>query len=180
MARACAVTGHRPTRFKFKYKEDYSLCKKIKRAMSEQIAKLHDELGVKRYYIGGTLGVDIWAGEIILRLKEKPGYEDIELIVVRPFSGHDKKWDERSRRRLQFLIKHCTEDIIAGEQDCRQTYIIRNCLMADHAEYLLAVYDDKKCPGSRTMQMVDYAMKTGKSIIYIHPDTARVKINNPG
>lgn len=25
---ACAVTGHRPSRFKFKYSEDYSLCKK--------------------------------------------------------------------------------------------------------------------------------------------------------
>ncbi len=24
---ACAITGHRPTRFRFKYNEDYSLCK---------------------------------------------------------------------------------------------------------------------------------------------------------
>ena len=27
----CAITGHRPSRFKFKYAEDYSLCKKIKK-----------------------------------------------------------------------------------------------------------------------------------------------------
>ena len=27
----CAITGHRPSRFKFKYAEDYSLCKKLKK-----------------------------------------------------------------------------------------------------------------------------------------------------
>ena len=92
---ACAVTGHRPSRFKFKYSEDYSLCKKIKRAMLEQFKRLYDEHGVRRYYVGGALGVDMWAGELILRLKEQPGYGDIELVVVLPFEGHDSKWDER-------------------------------------------------------------------------------------
>ena len=86
---ACAVTGHRPSRFKFKYSEDYSLCKKIKRAMLEQFKRLYDEQGVRRYYVGGALGVDMWAGELILRLKEQPGYGDIELVVVLPFEGHD-------------------------------------------------------------------------------------------
>ena len=43
---ACAVTGHRPTRFRFKYNEDYSLCKKLKRSMLEQFKKLYDEQGV--------------------------------------------------------------------------------------------------------------------------------------
>lgn len=84
---ACAVTGHRPSRFKFKYSEDYSLCKKIKRAMLEQFKRLYDEQGVRQYYVGGALGVDMWAGELILRLKEQPGYGDIELVVVLPFEG---------------------------------------------------------------------------------------------
>ena len=64
---ACAVTGHRPSRFKFKYSEDYSLCKKIKRAMLEQFKRLYYEHGLRRYYVGGALGVDMWAGELILR-----------------------------------------------------------------------------------------------------------------
>ena len=33
---ACTIIGHKPTRFKFKYKENYSLCKKIKSAMTGQ------------------------------------------------------------------------------------------------------------------------------------------------
>lgn len=44
---ACFVTGHRPSRFKFKYNENRSLCKKIKRALTEQI---------KAYYERGSIG----------------------------------------------------------------------------------------------------------------------------
>ena len=71
----CAITGHRPSRFKFKYSEDYSLCKKIKANMLEVFRKLHDEQEVSCFYVGGALGVDMWAAEQILRLKEQPGYE---------------------------------------------------------------------------------------------------------
>lgn len=175
MVKACAVTGHRPTRFKFKYKEDYSLCKKIKRVMREQFEKLYDECGVKRYYIGGTLGVDMWAGEIILRLKEKSGYEDIELVVVLPFPDLDKVWDNRSRQRLKFLLKHCSEYVVAGDRDCRQSYIKRNYYMVEHAEYILAIYDGGGDQRSKTMQMVEYARKNKRTVICIHPDTSMVK-----
>ena len=94
----CAITGHRPSRFKFKYSEDYTLCKKIKANMLEVFRKVYDEKEVRCFYVGGALGVDMWAAEQILRLKEQPGYEDIELVVALPFVGHDAKWDQRSKR----------------------------------------------------------------------------------
>lgn len=169
---ACAVTGHRPSRFKFKYSEDYSLCKKIKRAMFEQFKKLYDEQGVRRYYVGGALGVDMWAGELILRLKEQPGYGDIELMVVLPFEGHDAKWDERSKRRMDFLLRMCSDCVVVGKEDCRESYIKRNCYMVDRADYLVAVYDNERNSRSGTVQFVKYARKKQIIIILIHPDTA--------
>lgn len=176
MEKACAVTGHRPTRFKFKYNEDYSLCRKIKRTMQEQFKRLHDEEGIRRIYVGGTLGVDMWAGEIVLRLKETPGYEDMELVVVLPFHGHNIKWDERSKKRLSFLIRHSTENIIIGKDDCRESYIRRNCYMVDHASYLLAIYDNNPKMQSGTMQMVDYAKQKKLQMVLIHPDTAGITV----
>lgn len=169
---ACAVTGHRPSRFKFKYSEDYSLCKKIKANMLEVFRKLHDEKEVRRFYVGGALGVDLWAGELILRLKEQPGYEDIELVVVLPFEGHDAKWDERSKRRMDFLLRMCSDCVVIGKEDCRESYIKRNCYMVDHADYLVAVYDNERNLRSGTMQTVRYAEEQGRTIRYIHPDTA--------
>lgn len=51
----------------------------------------------------------MWAAEQILRLKEQPGYEDIELVVALPFVGHDAKWDQRSKRRMEFILQHCSK-----------------------------------------------------------------------
>lgn len=57
--------------------------------MLKTFCHLHDEEGIFRFYVGGALGVDMWAAEQLLYLKEQPGYQDIELIVALPFEGHD-------------------------------------------------------------------------------------------
>lgn len=176
MRNTCAVTGCRPTRFKFKYKEDYSLCRKIKKAMYEQFVWLHDECGVKRFYIGGTLGVDLWAGELLLRLKEQPEYGDIELLIAAPFPGHDSHWDQRSRKRLEFLKRHCTEYLVIGKNDCRESYLKRNRYMAEQADYLLAVCDDTEMTKGESLHMISCNLKEKRKIIYIHPDTAAVTL----
>lgn len=76
--------------------------------------------------------------------KEQPGYGDIELVVVLPFEGHDAKWDERSKRRMDFLLRMCSDCVVIGKEDCRESYIKRNCYMVDHADYLVAVYDNER------------------------------------
>ena len=170
---ACTIIGHKPTRFKFKYKESYSLCKKIKNAMTEQFKLLH-AIGVRRFYVSGALGVGMWAGELLLRLKEQPGYEDIELWIVLPAAGYDAHWDERSRKRMDFLIKHSTEYATIGGGDGGEGYLKRNCCMADHAQYMVAVYDRDTTVRSITGQTVNYAIRKGLKVTYIHPDTARI------
>ena len=58
---SCAVIGHKPTRFKFKYKENMSGCKRLKKRLHDQFVLLYEK-GVRRFYVGGALGVDMWAG----------------------------------------------------------------------------------------------------------------------
>lgn len=170
---ACAVTGHRPTRFKWKYNENNNGCKRLKKRMHDQFIALYEK-GVRPFLVGGSLGVDQWAGEIILRLKEQPEYSDIELVVVLPFPGHDAQWDTRSRERLAFLIRQSTECITVGKTTGRESYIQRNRYMVDHADCLLAVYDVESNLNSRTIQTVNYAKNKNLNTIFIHPDTAIV------
>lgn len=168
----CAVTGHRPTRFKWKYNENNNGCKRLKRRMHDQFIVLYEK-GVRRFLVGGGLGVDQWAGEIILRLKEQPEYSDIELVVVPPFPGHDERWDSRSRERLAFLIRHSAECVTIGKVAGQESYIQRNRYMVDHADCLLAVYDGKNDLRSNTVQVVNYAVQK-MPVICIHPDSAVV------
>ena len=166
----CAVTGHRPTRFKWKYKENNNGCKRLKKRMHDQFIALYEK-GVRRFLVGGTIGVDQWAGEILLRLKEQPEYSDIELVVVLPYPGHDKQWDPRSRERLSFLIQHSSKCVTVGRNAGQESFMQRNRYMVDHVDCLLAVYDGKQDSRSNTMQTVNYARKKNLPIIYIHPDT---------
>ena len=171
---SCAVAGPKPTRFKFEYKEDNSLCRKIKKAMLRQFRRLYRKRGVRRFYIGGAIGVNLWAGELLLKLKEEPGYEDLELAVILPFPGHDAKWDVRSGKRLEYLIQHSTEHLTASTEDCQKSYISQNRYLVDHAQYLVAVSEEHREQETGSFQVTAYAREKGLEIIYIHPDTAEV------
>ena len=113
------------------------------------------------------MGVHIWAGELVLQMKEQPGYEDIELVVVLPAPGHDAKWDVRSRKRREQLLKNCTEQLTIGTQPSLENYAKQNRCLADHADFLIAVSDGEG-------EMVGYARKKKMEILRIHPDTAAV------
>lgn len=48
---ACAFTGHRPTRFSFKYDEEHPDSLKLKAVLAKQIGFLHQQ-GVTDFYTG--------------------------------------------------------------------------------------------------------------------------------
>ena len=170
---SCAITGHRPARFKWKYKEDNNGCRRLKKRMREQFMLLYEQ-GVRRFYVGGALGVDMWAGEILLQMKAQPEYGEIELVVALPFEGHDAAWDAQSKSRLRFLSDHSAEMVVIGTtaETPAVCYKRRNYYMVDHADCLLAVYDDNRSIRSGTGMTVNYALKKKLPITLIHPDTA--------
>ena len=171
----CAITGHRPTRFRFKYDENNNGCKRIKKRIRDQLMLLYKQ-GVRQFWVGGALGVDMWAGEILLRLKEQPEYNEIQLMIALPFEEHDANWEERSRRRMSFLIKHSTQTVIVGQKEAPPAvnYRRRNAYMIDRADCLLAVYDNDRSIRSGTGMTVRLAEKKGLPITLIHPDTGKI------
>ena len=70
---SCVITGHRPTRFKFKYNEKDKRCQRIKKCLQEQLIRLYHQ-GVRCFWVGGAMGVDMWAAELLLRMKEQQAY----------------------------------------------------------------------------------------------------------
>ena len=60
---SCVITGHRPTRFKFKYNEKDKRCQRIKKCLQEQLIRLYNQ-GVRCFWAGGAMGADMWAAEI--------------------------------------------------------------------------------------------------------------------
>lgn len=171
----CFITGHRPHRFKFKYNENYNLCIKIKKALRTEIIRQYAENNVRRFWVGGAIGVDCWAAEIILELKTKDAYRDMELLVALPFPAYDEKFDAKEKARWHDILKGCTDSVTVCESYSVNAYQSRNYYMVDHSQYGVAVYDNDKSIRSRTGQTVHRAEKKGVPVTFIHPDTAQVE-----
>ena len=81
---ACAITGHRPKSFPWKYNETAPDCVLLKETLAAQIRLLADS-GVTDWLSGMALGVDLWCAQIVLSLKEK--HPALRLPLYPPLRG---------------------------------------------------------------------------------------------
>lgn len=170
---SCAITGNNPQRFKFKYNEEAPLCRSIKKAIAEQIKLLYDK-GVRIFYVGCAVGVDTWAAEILIDLKQQAEFSDIELFRVIPFPDHTEKFTDGQKKRYAYILKHCTHNETINRHYSPVAYKRLNYFMVDKSQYLIAVHDQDKNEQSGLRQMLNYAIKNNLQITFINPDTAQV------
>ena len=168
--------GQRPEDFIFGYDETEELCKMIKKEMLSQICWLYEEKGVRVFYSGCDLGVDLWAAEILLDLR-KDGYSDLKLVCVLPYLGHDEKWTFAQRERLCRILRDADYKIILPNINLGVVRKYRKFFMIDCSNYLITVHENPASKKKRTTPTMAYAMKNEKNIIYINPYTAKVFAN---
>ena len=87
-AKTCAFTGHRPQRLPFGFDEEDRRCIRIKQALRNQIAHAVEKNGISKFISGMAQGVDLWAAEIVLELKEQ--YQQILLEAALPCDTQTK------------------------------------------------------------------------------------------
>ena len=57
----------------------------------------------------------MWAGEILLDMQRQTEYQELQVIMVCPFPGHDVRWDPKSQARQRKLREGCTEVMMGTE-----------------------------------------------------------------
>jgi Uncharacterized protein conserved in bacteria len=170
---SCAVVSQRPTQFKFKYQEYMTSCKRLKKRLHDVFMELYRR-GVRRYYVGGALGVDLWAGEILLEMRWQEECPELKIVLVYPFPGHDERWDPKSRERLHRLKENCDQFVMGRRGVGAQGYKERTVYMVQCADCLVAVYNnDPQRAGS-----IRVAMRIAKTrrlpLVLIHPNTGKI------
>ena len=175
---SCAIAGHNPQRFKFKYNEQAPLCISIKAAIAEQVKTLHSK-GVNRFYVGCAVGVDTWAAEIVLELKRQADFSGMELFCAIPFTDHTAKFTEGQKKRHQRIMSQCDRKEIISRSYSQVAYKRLNYYLIDKSQYLIAVYDQDKSERSGLVQTVNYAVKNNLHITCVHPDTAEISAYTP-
>ena len=166
---SCAFTGHRPHKFPWKDNEADPRCIALKETLAEQIATLA-RAGVTEYFTGGADGVDCWAAEIVLTMREKN--PALKLRCVLPHEGQADRWSDSAQERYHSILERADSVDYVSRQYYDGCMIDRNHRLVESAGLLLAVFNGVRRSG--TGATVNYARKMGKEIIVIDPITRQV------
>lgn len=150
----CCFTGHRPE--KLSWPEDIVIA-----WLEEEINKAIGD-GFVTFISGMARGVDIWAAEIILRLRDEG--QPIHLVCACPYDGFEHNWDTEWKQRYQEVLRKADIVKYICKKYSRSCFQNRNEWMVDHSSRVIAIYNG--LPGG-TRNTIAYANRSVVDVISI-------------
>lgn len=162
-----SFTGHRPNKFGT-YDESSPIIIAIKAELEKAIRYCITECGTALFIAGGALGVDTWAAEIVLKLRDDEKLP-VKLLLAVPCKSQELRWPKPSQARYNNMLKRAdgVKMVFEGtyEQNPKCMHD-RDEWMVNSSQGLIAVWDGS--PGG-TGHTAEYAKKVGKPIYRIIP-----------
>ena len=153
MHRAC-FTGHRPEKLT---RTEKDIVRDLEKEIRQAIAD-----GLSVFITGMARGVDIWAAQIVLSLRNS-GY-DIKLVCACPYDGFESGWSKDWQKQYKEILAAADYVKYVCEGYSRSCFQIRNEWMVNHAARVIAVFNGEK---SGTKNTIDYAAKAGIPVVRI-------------
>lgn len=143
----------------------------IKKAIDRKLRSLLDE-GLQWVLISGQLGIEFWAAETVLALKEE--YPQLKLAVFTPFFNQESRWKEETQLEYKQLLAKAdhVDSITKREYESPAQLRLKNQFLIEKSDGLLIVYDESK-PGSPDYYLTPAKKKQAMSdyeIVYITPE----------
>jgi len=170
----CAFTGHRPSKFPWKYDELDPRCIALRVILTEQIEDLA-ERGVTGFLSGMAEGTDLWCAESVLALRGKNPV--VKLHCILPCKEQADKWPASSQEQYRSILDRADSVVYVNRNYHKDCMLERNRFMVEYASVLLAVYNGVRRSG--TGATINYARKLGREIIVIDPITRLVSYGKP-
>ncbi len=170
MSYTACFTGHRPQSLMCGFDETHPACIKIKNQLERLIIGLIEKKNVTHFISGVALGVDTWAAEIVLELKDD--YPNITLEAAIPCRSQADRWNIVSKKRYNRLLLLCDKVTYVNEAYTKNCMMERNIYMVDNSDYVVAVWNGKP---SGTGKTVEYEVNCGKDVFYVAPNTFLMK-----
>ena len=150
----CCFTGHRP--------------QKLRRPVDDIKVDLENEIlaaikdGYRTFITGMAYGTDIWAGNIVLRLKDR--FPELRLIAAVPFPGFSDGWDEEWKKKYDHLLAGADLVKVICPEYSDEAYHLRNRWMVNHSSRLIGICNGQ--PGG-TMNTIQYARAAKITVRYL-------------
>ncbi len=163
-------TGHRPHKLPWGNNEEDERCLELKCLMEKEITRLVREENVTYMLSGMAQGIDIYAAEIAIKLREQN--PDIFLECVLPHEEQAARWSLFWRNRYFSVMERCDKEYLLQDIYTADCYAKRNAYIANRCDILLAVTSGARSGAEQTVKM---AQSLDKTILVINPLTMEIK-----
>ena len=153
-SKTCCFTGHRPEKC---MGTEESIRAKLWEAITDA-----ESCGYDTFISGMALGVDIWAAEEILYLKENGA--KLKLICAVPFQGFERNRTEEQQEKYRIILNKADETVFISPKYNRWCFHARDEWMVNHSSRVIAVFNGS--PGG-TASTIRYAKEKNKTVIII-------------
>lgn len=143
--RVC-FTGHRPEKLRVSEEQvKMNLEKEIRQAIAD---------GLTVFITGMARGVDIWAAEIVIKLRDAG--QPLKLMCACPYDGFEKSWSQDWKDRYHTILDKADHTVCICRHYSKPCFQIRNEWMVDHSARVIAVFNGEK---GGTKNTIDYAKR---------------------
>ena len=158
--KTCCFTGHRPEKCKGTEEE-------IRAGLLEEIKDVA-AAGFDTFITGMAAGVDTWAAEEVLKLKEEKA--DLKLICAVPFRGMEKKRTPEEQETFRKIIEKADDVTYISQKYARWCFLARDRWMVDHASRVIAVFNGTH---GGTEYTINYAKQKEVPVVVINDGAGR-------
>ena len=153
MHRVC-FTGHRPEKLT---RDEKSVMKDLEKEIRKAVSD-----GLNVFITGMARGVDIWAAQIVLELRDEGC--NVRLICACPYEGFERSWSQEWQKAYREILTVADFVKYVCNGYGPACFQIRNEWMVNHSARVIAVYNGENGGTKNTM---DYAMKVGVPVVRI-------------
>ena len=146
--KTCCFTGHRDLPQK--------QLSAIRRQTAVAISKLITECGVRYFGVGGAIGYDTLAAEVLIELKRR--FPHIRVILVYPFEGFTSRWSAEQKAAFAKLLPLYDKRVCVAKTASKESYLMRDRHLVDGSAYCIA-YCTRETGG--TAYTLKYAKEQG-------------------
>ena len=150
---AC-FTGHRPEKL---HRTEADIRRDLRQETERAIRE-----GIRGFISGMARGVDIWAAQIVLELRD--GGQPVRLMCACPYPGFDRRWSREWQRQYREILASADGVTHVCESYRPACFQLRNQWMVDRSARVIAVFNGEK---GGTKNTVAYAEKMGVPVFSI-------------
>lgn len=147
----------------------------IKKALENRFRALLDE-GLEWVILSGQLGVETWAAEVVLEMKEE--FPELKYAVLTPFLDQEKKWNETKQENYRMLIEQADfhRSLTSKPYEAPWQFIEKNKFFLRNSDGILIVYDEETdgSPKFIKKEAERYAEASDYQVLMISGDDLRV------